>query len=64
VQPRLGASVTILDATQDDPVVGHVGDGTRLEELRVETAPMAADAGLAEGRLLGTESGTNACSTR
>lgn len=48
----IGASLESLDPLDGDPVIGHVGDGTTLAELHIETAPKAAAAGLEEARLV------------
>jgi hypothetical protein len=48
----IGASLESLDVPDGDSVVGHVGDGTTLAELHIETAPQAAAAGLEEARLV------------
>ncbi len=48
----LGAVVEVSDPPQGDPIVGFVGEGTTLADLVIETAPMAAAAGLQEGRLV------------
>ncbi|HEX6752550.1 MAG TPA: DUF87 domain-containing protein [Solirubrobacterales bacterium] len=50
----IGASLESLDALDGDSVIGHVGDGTTLAELHIETAPQAAAAGLEEARLVST----------
>jgi hypothetical protein len=48
----LGAAVEVSDPPQGDPIVGFVGEGTTLTDLLIDTAPMAAAAGLQEGRLV------------
>ena len=48
----IGAVVEVSDPPQGDPIVGFVGEGTTLADLLIDTAPMAADAGLQEGRLV------------
>ena len=48
----LGAVVEVSDPQEGDPIVGFVGEGTTLADLLIDTAPMAADAGLQEGRLV------------
>lgn len=48
----IGASVEQLDHPDGASVIGHVGDGTTLAELHIETAPQAAAAGLEEARLV------------
>jgi uncharacterized protein len=52
----VGSSV-VLSAGSDDqlPIVGFVGEGTTLSDLVIETAPMASDSGLEEGRLVTTQ---------
>jgi hypothetical protein len=53
----LGALLEVSDPPQGDPIVGFVGEGTTLADLLVDTAPMAAAAGLQEGRLVSTTIG-------
>jgi hypothetical protein len=52
----IGIRLSILDDAASD-VIGHVGEGTTLEELHVRTVSMAADIGLSEGRLLAVSIG-------
>jgi len=53
----LGAAVELSDPAQGDPIVGFVGEGTTLADLLIDTAPMAAAAGLEEARLVSTTIG-------
>jgi hypothetical protein len=48
----MGGRVRLLDEPSPLPVIGHVAEGTTLEEVHVRTVPAAAQFGLAEGRLL------------
>ena len=48
----VGTEVQVLDEKAEDPVVGHVGAGTNLDELSLDTPPAVADLGLSEGRLV------------
>jgi len=48
----IGGVVEVSDPPQGAPIVGFVGEGTTLADLLIDTAPMAADAGLQEGRLV------------
>lgn len=50
----VGARVVVDEDKEpgDGPIVGFVGEGTTLTDVRVRTAASASDFGLAEGRLL------------
>lgn len=48
----VGTTVEVTDAASDEPVVGHVGAGTSLEELVVDASPSVAELGITEGRLI------------
>lgn len=48
----LGDRVTILRETSPEQIVGHVSQGSDIQELTVDTTVQTPDAGLAEGRLL------------
>jgi len=48
----VGASLEQIGESDGDVVIGHVGDGTTLADLHIETAPRAASAGLEEARLV------------
>jgi hypothetical protein len=62
----VGARVVLQEngGDPDDPIVGFVGEGTTLTDLRVRTAASAAGLGLAEGSLLQTPSHGATCSSR
>lgn len=51
----LGTDLELSASENDNPTVGHVGDGTTLDALHVETAPHAAAAGLEEARLVAAD---------
>jgi len=53
----LGAVVEVSNPSEGDPIVGFVGEGTTLADLLIDTAPMAAEAGLQEGCLVSTKIG-------
>jgi hypothetical protein len=48
----VGDRVTVLRETSPEQVVGHVSQGSDIQQLTVDTTAQAPDAGLAEGRLL------------
>ena len=48
----VGDRVTVLRETSPEQVVGHVSQGSDIQELTVDTTAQVPDAGLAEGRLL------------
>jgi hypothetical protein len=49
---RIGAQVQLKANEADRPVIGHVSEGSTIEEISVTTVPLAAGLGLEEGRLV------------
>lgn len=49
---RIGSRVQLTGAQSETPVVGHVTDGTSIEEAVIATVPLAAELGLEEGKLV------------
>lgn len=47
----LGSEIEISHVRQENPIFGHVVEGTTIDEILVASSPMAAELGLEEGRL-------------
>lgn len=49
---RLGSRVDLTGVRSERPVIGHVAEGSFIEEMSIATVPAAAKLGLQEGRLV------------
>lgn len=56
----VGTSVEITQAQVENPTFGHVAEGTTLDEILVDSSPIAAALGLEEGRLAEASVGKSA----
>jgi hypothetical protein len=54
---RIGSGIHLTGKEAENPIIGHVAEGTSLEELAIATVPVAAAVGLEEGRLVEAEIG-------
>src|SRR5581483_9838230 len=49
---KVGTHITLTGMRAESPTIGHITDGTSIEEAVIATVPLAAEVGLEEGNLV------------